>query len=253
VPHGDYNTHVNLKGKIALVTGSAKRVGKVIATALARKGANIAVHYNTSKADAEATAAELRALNIESMSVQAELSRESDVREMMEAVTKRFGRLDLLVNNAAVFFRTPLETVNESEWDRTIDSNLKGPFLCSVHAGRRMLAQPDGGVIVSIADWAGVRPYTGYLPYCISKAGVITMTQGLARSLAPKVRVNAIGPGPILVPTDLPEEEAREIMEKTPLKRHGSPEDIAAAVVFLAESDFVTGVFLPVDGGRLVA
>lgn len=244
---------MNLKGKTALVTGSAKRVGKVIATALARKGANIAVHYNTSKADAETTAAELRGLGVTTMTVQAELSREAEVKAMVDAVATKFGRLDLLVNNAAVFFRTPLESVDEAQWDRTVDSNLKGPFLCSVHAGRRMLAQPEGGVIVSIADWAGVRPYTGYLPYCISKAGVITMTQGLARSLAPNVRVNAIGPGPILVPTDLPEDEAREIMEKTPLKRHGSPDDIAAAVVFLAESDFVTGVFLPVDGGRLVA
>lgn len=245
---------MKLKGKVALVTGAAKRVGKVIATALAARGAHVAVHYNTSKTEAEATAGELRALGVRAMTVQAELSRESDVRMMMDTVAKELGGLDVLVNNAAVFFRTPLDSVTESEWDRTLDSNLKGPFLCSVHAGRRMLAQPEGGVIVSIADWAGVRPYTGYLPYCISKAGIITMTQGLARSLAPKVRVNAIGPGPILVPTDLPPDEAKEIMEKTPMKRHGSPEDIAAAVVFLVEgSDFVTGVFLPVDGGRLVA
>jgi NAD(P)-dependent dehydrogenase (short-subunit alcohol dehydrogenase family) len=244
---------MNLKGKAALVTGSAKRVGKVIATALAKRGANIAVHYNTSAADAEATAKELRALGVEAMTVKAELSSESEVAAMIGAVAAKFGRLDVLVNNAAVFYRTPIESVTEAQWDHTIDSNLKGAFLCSVHAGRRMLAQPEGGVIVSIADWAGLRPYNGYLPYCISKAGVITMTQGLARSLAPKVRVNAIGPGPILVPTDLPEEEAKEIMEKTPLKRHGSPEDIAGAVAFLAESDFVTGVFLPVDGGRLVA
>ncbi len=252
--HGDYNTRVNLTGKTALVTGSAKRVGKVIATALARRGANLAIHYNTSQADAEATAAELRGLGVRAMTVQAELSREADVKRMMERVADEYGRLDVLVNNAAVFYRTPLDSVTEAQWDHTLDSNLKGPFLCSVHAGRRMLAQPEGGVIVSIADWAGVRPYTGYLPYCISKAGVIAMTHGLARSLAPKVRVNAIGPGPILVPTDLPPEEAAEIMEKTPLKRHGSPEDIAAAVVFLVEgSDYVTGVFLPVDGGRLVA
>ena len=243
-----------LKGKVALVTGAAKRVGRVIALALARRGASVAVHYNTSAAEAEKTVGEIKSLGVESMAVKAELTREADVSAMVKTVVGRLGRLDVLVNNAAVFFKTPLDTVTEQEWDRTLGPNLKGPFFCSLHAGRHMLAQPEGGAIVSIADWAGLRPYKDYLPYCISKAGVIAMTQGLARSFAPKVRVNAIGPGPVMVPSDLPEEEALEIMKKTPLKRHGAPEDIAAAVVFLLEgSDFITGAFLPVDGGRLIA
>lgn len=244
---------MNLKGKSALVTGAAKRVGREIALALARRGANLAIHYNASAADAEKTATDVRALGVDAMTVKAELTDEAQVKAMVDAVAARFGRVDALVNNAAVFFKTPLATVTAADWDRTLGPNLKGPWLCAVHAGRRMLDQPEGGAIVSIADWAGLRPYTGYLPYCISKAGVIAMTQGLARTLAPKVRVNAIGPGPILVPTDLPEDEAREIMEKTPLKRHGSPADIAAAVAFLLESDYITGVLLPVDGGRLIA
>ena len=243
-----------LKGKVALVTGAAKRVGRVIALALARRGASVAVHYNTSAAEAERTAGEITSLGVESMTVKAELTREADVAAMIKTVAGRMGRLDVLVNNAAVFFKTPLDTVTEKEWDRTLGPNLKGPFLCSVHAGRQMLTQPEGGAIVSIADWAGLRPYKDYLPYCISKAGVIALTQGLARMLAPKVRVNAVGPGPVMVPSDLPTGEAREIMEKTPLKRHGAPEDIAAAVVFLLEgSDYITGAFLPVDGGRLIA
>lgn len=244
---------MTLKGKAVLVTGAAKRVGREIALALARRGANVAVHYNTSAADAGKTADDLRALGVKAMTVKAELTDERQVKAMTDAVADELGAVDGLVNNAAVFFRTPFDTVTAADWDRTVNPNLKGPFLCAVHAGRWMLAQPEGGAIVSIADWAGLRPYTGYLPYCISKAGVIAMTQGLARTLAPKVRVNAIGPGPILVPNDLPEDEAREIMEKTPLKRHGSPADIAAAVVFLLESDYVTGIFLPVDGGRLIA
>jgi NAD(P)-dependent dehydrogenase (short-subunit alcohol dehydrogenase family) len=237
-----------------LVTGAAKRVGRVIALALAARGARVAVHYRGSKAEAEKTAGEIRALGVDAMTVQAELTREDEVAAMTRAVADRFGSLDVLVNNAAVFFRTPFDTVTADDWDRTVDSNLKAVFLTCVHAGRRMLGQPEGGAIVNIADWAGLRPYTGYLPYCVSKAGVIALTQGLARSLAPKVRVNAIAPGPVLVPSDLPEAEAREIMEKTPMKRHGSPEDVAAAVVFLIEgSDYVTGIVLPVDGGRLIA
>lgn len=243
-----------LKGKAVLVTGAAKRVGRTIALALAGRGARVAVHYRESKAEAEATAAEIGRLGGESMTVRAELTNESEVAAMVEAVAGRFGSLDVLVNNASVFFRTPFESVTADDWDRTIDPNLKAVFLCSVHAGRLMQGQEGGGAIVSIADWAGFRPYTGYLPYCISKAGVIAMTQGLARTLAPTVRVNAVAPGPVLVPSDLPDAEAREILEKTPMKRHGSPEDVAAAVVFLVEgSDYVTGAVLPVDGGRLIA
>lgn len=245
---------MNLKGKTALVTGSAKRVGRVIALALARRGANVAVHYRDSAADAGWTAAEIRRLGVRAEAVQAELSTEGGAAALVARVVELFGGVDVLVNNAAVFFKTPFATVSEADWDRTLAANLKGPFFCAVHAGRRMLEQPEGGAIVSIADWAALRPYTGYLPYCISKAGVIAMTQGLARTLAPKVRVNAVGPGPVMVPADLPPEEAREIMEKTPLRRHGSPEDVAAAVLFLLEgSDYVTGAFLPVDGGRLIA
>ena len=253
-PARPYNRRVNITGKVAIVTGSAKRVGRVIALALAKRGAHVAVHYLSSEAEAKATADEAARMGVRSMTVKADLKSGVEVSRMIESVTANFGRLDILVNNAAVFIKTPLATVSEEQWDHTIDSNLKGTFLCCVQAARIMLEQESGGAIVNIADWAGVRPYRDYIPYCVSKSGVIALTAGLAKTLAPKVRVNAIGPGPVLIPSDLPPDEAREIMEKTPMKRHGSPEDVASAVVFLLEgSDYITGVFLPVDGGRLIA
>jgi len=244
---------MELKGKTVLVTGAAKRVGREIALALARRGANIALHYNTSQAEAEKTAGDIRALGVRVELFQAELAEDSAIESMVSGVLAKFGRLDGLVNNAAVFFKTPFDTLTADDWDRTMSVNLRAVFLCSVHAGRAML-EGDGGVIVSIADWAGERPYRDYVPYCVSKAGVIALTKGLAKTLAPKIRVNCIGPGPVLTPADLSAEEAAEIMARTPMKRHGSPADVAAAVVYLFEgSDFITGTFLPVDGGRMIA
>jgi NAD(P)-dependent dehydrogenase (short-subunit alcohol dehydrogenase family) len=244
---------MELRGKTILVTGAAKRVGREIALALARRGAHIALHYNTSKVEAEKTAGEISALGVRVELFQAELGSDTAIAAMVSAVLEKFGRLDGLVNNAAVFFKTPLDTLTAEDWDRTMSVNLRAVFLCSVHAGRAML-EGGGGAIVSIADWAGERPYRDYVPYCVSKAGVIALTKGLAKTFAPKVRVNCIGPGPVLTPADLSSGEAAEIMEKTPMKRHGSPMDVAAAVVFLFEgSDFITGAFLPVDGGRLIA
>jgi len=244
---------MELKGKTVLVTGAAKRVGREIALALARRGANIALHYNTSGAEAEKTGKEISALGVEVALFKAELTEDSAIEAMISGVMSRFGRLDGLVNNAAVFFRTPFETLAAEDWDRTMAVNLQAVFLCSVHAGRAML-EGDGGAIVSIADWAGERPYRDYIPYCVSKAGVIALTKGLAKTLAPKIRVNCIGPGPVLTPSDLSAEESAEIIERTPMKRHGSPADVAVSVVFLFEgSDFLTGAFLPVDGGRMIA
>ena len=244
---------VELKGKTVLVTGAAKRVGREIALALARRGADIAVHFNTSKAEAEKTAGDIASLGVRSGVFRADLGDDSAIEKMVSGVMGKFGRLDGMVNNAAVFFKTPFDTLTADEWDRTMSVNLRAVFLCCVHGGRAML-EGDGGAIVNIADWAGERPYRDYIPYCVSKAGVISLTKAFARTLAPRVRVNAIGPGPVLVPSDLSPAEAREIMEKTPMKRHGSPQDVANTVVFLFEgSDYLTGAFLPVDGGRLIA
>ena len=243
---------MTLQEKVALVTGSAKRIGRAVANALADRGVHQAVHYRTSKTEAEDAVELFRVLGVEAESFQADLSQVKEVEALAEEVLKRFGRLDILVNNASVFFPSPLGEVTDLQWDVLINTNLKGPFFLAQKVGLAMKAAV-GGTIINIGDWAAERPYTGYLPYCISKAGVVAMTKGLAKALAPEVRVNCINPGPVMLPEDLSEAEKEEVMRKTPLQRTGSPTDIANAVVFLCEgTDFMTGAVITVDGGRTV-
>lgn len=243
---------MTLQEKVALVTGSAKRIGRAVANALADRGVHQAVHYRTSKTEAEDAVRLFRVLGVEAESFQADLSQVKEVEALASEVLKRFGRLDILVNNASVFFPSPLGEVTDLQWDTLINTNLKGPFFLAQKVGLAMKAAV-GGTIINIGDWAAERPYTGYLPYCISKAGVVAMTKGLAKALAPEVRVNCINPGPVMLPEDLSEAEKEEIMRKTPLQRTGSPTDIANAVVFLCEgTDFMTGAVITVDGGRAV-
>lgn len=244
---------MQIKGKRILITGAAKRVGRVIATTLAERGAHIALHYNRSASEAEAAARQIRQMGVEVEIFQADLSRTAEVERMAGAVYSRFGQLDVLVNNASVFFRTPLGSITEEEWNRTLDANLRGPFFLSQFVGTRMLQAGIQGKIISIADWAGERPYRHYLPYCISKAGIIAMTKGLAKTLAPSVAVVAVAPGPILWPDELGAGELEKVLSKTPLKRLGKPEDVAGTVCFLIEgSDYMTGTMIFVDGGRSV-
>lgn len=244
---------MELRGKTALVTGGALRVGRVIALALAERGANVAINYNRSSQAAAETVKEIERLGVRGFAVQCDISRVDQIEKMIQSVVTHFGALDVLVNNAAIYEKTPLEKVTEQDWDSHLDINLKGSFFCAKFAGEQMLKQGHGKII-NFADWAGVRPYADYLPYCISKAGVIAMTRGLAKSLAPNIQVNCIAPGPILLPPDFSEEEKQKVIEATPLKRIGSPKDIAATVVFLVEgSDFITGTMINVDGGRLIA
>ncbi|MCH6566887.1 MAG: SDR family oxidoreductase [Nitrospinae bacterium] len=243
---------MTLQEKVALVTGSAKRIGRAVANALADRGVHQAVHYRTSKTEAEDAVKLFRVLGVEAESFQADLSQVKEVEALASEVLKRFGRLDILVNNASVFFPSPLGEVTDLQWDTLINTNLKGPFFLAQKVGLAMKAAV-GGTIINIGDWSAERPYTGYLPYCISKAGVVAMTKGLAKALAPEVRVNCINPGPVMLPEDLSEAEKEEIMRKTPLQRTGSPTDIANAVVFLCEgTDFMTGAVITVDGGRAV-
>lgn len=243
---------MTLQEKVALVTGSAKRIGRAVANALADRGVHQAVHYRTSKTEAEDAVEMFRILGVEAESFQADLSQVKEVEALASEVLKRFGRLDILVNNASVFFPSPLGEVTDLQWDTLINTNLKGPFFLAQKVGLAMKAAV-GGTIINIGDWAAERPYTGYLPYCISKAGVVAMTKGLAKALAPEVRVNCINPGPVMLPEDLSEAEKEEVMRKTPLQRTGSPTDIANAVVFLCEgTDFMTGAVITVDGGRTV-
>lgn len=243
---------MTLENKVALVTGSAKRIGRVVAEALASRGVHQAVHYLSSKGEALEAVEAFRAMGVEAEAFRADLSQVKEVEALAQGVLERFGRLDILVNSASVFFPSPLGGVSELQWDALLNTNLKGPFFLSQKLGLAMKAA-GGGIIVNIGDWAAERPYAGYLPYCISKAGVVAMTKGLAKSLAPEVRVNCINPGPVMLPDDLSETERMEVLHKTPLKRTGEPRDIANAVLFLCEgTNFMTGAFITIDGGRTV-
>ncbi len=244
---------MELRGKTALVTGGALRVGRTIALKLAERGANVAINFNRSAEAAKQTVADIESLGVRGYAVQADLAQVDQIKQMVDAVINHFGALDVLVNNAAIYEKTPLSTVTEKDWSRHLDINLRGSFFCAKYAGEYMLSRGHGKII-NFADWAGERPYTDYLPYCISKAGVIAMTKGLAKVFAPKIQVNSIAPGPILLPPDFTAEETQKVVDATPLKRIGSPQDIAATVVFLIEgSDFITGTMINVDGGRMIA
>lgn len=243
---------MTLKNRVVLVTGGAKRLGLAVALALARRGASIALSYRSSAREAALAVRAIEAEGVAALAVQADLSRAADVQRLMGRVAKRFGRLDVLVNSAANFERVPFDRLTERHWDAALDTNLKGPFLCALHASRLM--RPRGGKIINVADWAGVRPYRDYLPYCVSKAGVIGLTKALAKELAPRIQVAAIAPGPILPPQEMSRAARVRVARRIPLKRWGRPQDIANTVLFLIEgTDFITGSVVFVDGGSLIA
>jgi NAD(P)-dependent dehydrogenase (short-subunit alcohol dehydrogenase family) len=236
---------VKLKGKTALVTGAAKRVGREIALALARRGANVVVHYNTSGTEARRLVAEIKALGVDALAVKADQTNARQVR----AAVRKAGKIDVLVASAAVFRRTPFAKLTEEDWDFHLNANLKGPYLFALEAGRQMKT----GKMIFFADWAAIRPYRHYLPYLVSKAGIICLTKALAKELAPRIQVNAIAPGPVLLPPDFTEAEKLAVVNATLVKRIGSPQDIVNSVLFLIEgTDFITGHTLVVDGGRLI-
>jgi|SRR5579883_609513 len=242
--------------RVALVTGSGKkRVGAAVADALARRGYAVAVHYRTSAAEAAETVAALRAHGVEAEPFPADLTDEAAVRDMVRAVLGRFDRVDVLVNCAAVWHRKRLEDVTAADVRLHFDINALGTFLCAQQAGLAMVRQPEGGLIVNVGDWAEARPYLGYAAYFPSKGAVTAITRCLAVELAhrnPNVRVNAVLPGPVMLPPDLPADEKRAAVAATLLKREGSPGNVAQAVLSFLDNDFVTGVCLPVDGGRTV-
>lgn len=242
--------------KVALVTGGGRRrVGAVVADALARAGYAVAVHYRTSVAEARETVAALRALGVEAEGFQADLADEAQVREMVRDVLGRFGRIDVLVNSAAIWVRKRLEDVTAADVRAHFDANTLGTFLCCQHVGLAMAARPEGGVIVTLGDWAVERPYLNYAAYFPSKGAIPTLTRLFAVELGtrnPRVRVNCVLPGPVMLPSDLSEAERREVVAATLVKREGSPENVALAVLALVSNDFITGACLPVDGGRTV-
>ncbi len=232
-----------LKGRVILVTGAAKRIGRGIAIRLAREGARVAIHYQTSESEARATAAECGDAPI----FQANLERVNEIESLFEKVEKHFGRIDGLVNNAARFTRIdPLE-ITEADWDAVHSVNLKATFFCCQQAARRMLAR-DGGRIVNISSLGGLRPWAHNAHYCASKAGVIMLTRALAKAFAPSVTVNSVAPG--VIPFGEPDPRITRLVAATPAGRAGTADEIADAVVyFLGASNFITGQVLAVDGG----
>jgi len=243
---------MKLQNKVVWVTGSGRRLGRVIALSLAGRGARIGIHYNASQSEAAEVVYEIERQGGEAFCIQGDITSPSGCQSMADTLLSHFGHLDVLINNAAVFFKTPFLETTEQDWNTTLDTNLKGSFFCAQAAARAM-QKNEGGVIINISDWAAERPYMNYLPYCISKAGVTALTKGLARTLAPKIRVNAIAPGPILLPEEMDAAERETIIRQTPLKKIGDPSDITQAVLFLLEGgDFMTGATLVLDGGRLI-
>ncbi len=242
--------------KVALITGSGKRrIGWHVAQALAERGYALAIHYHSSAAEAQQTIAEFQARGVRALAVQADLTDENVVQAMIGKVLAHFGRLDVLVNCAALWQSKRLEDVIAADVRRQFDTNTLGTFLCSQQAGLAMVRQPEGGNIITIGDWAIERPYLNYAAYFASKGAIPTMTRCLAVELGtrnPAVRVNCILPGPVMLPPDLSQAERNQAIQATLVKREGRPEHIAQAVLFLIDNDFVTGVCLPVDGGRTI-
>ena len=238
----------SLSGKVALVTGAAKRIGRSVALRLAEEGADVIVNYRHSKDAAEEVVAQITAKGRRAAAIQGDVAKRADVGALLAAVDSDFGRLDILVNNAGMFFPAKFEELTEEEWDTILDVNLKSQFLCS-QVATRLLRQSGGGRIINFASLGGLLAWPAYTHYCVSKAGVIMLTRCLARALAPEITVNAIAPGTISFPGDAPE-LAEDFIRRAPLGRTGGPEDIEDAVVFLAKSPFVTGQVIVVDGGR---
>ena len=238
------------ENKLALVTGSGVRVGRAIALALADAGMNVAVHYAHSSREADDTVAEIRKRGRKSESFAAALDRPGEPEKLMDAVAAKMGAPDVLVNSAAIMQRTPLGEVTYEQWDATMNLNLRAPFFLSQAAAKVMRAR--GGVIVNIADLAAFETWSGYIPHSISKAGVVQMTRALAHTLVPQIRVNAIAPGVVLLPEGWPEDSKKNLVETTPLKRLGTPDDVTQALLYLIRADFVTGETIIVDGGRHV-
>ena len=251
-------------GKVALITGG-KRMGAVVATMLAAAGADVALVYNRSRAEADDTVAAVRDLGrppspelrraSKAIAIQADVSSEQDCAHAVEATVAQLGRLDILINMASLYGAKPFDQLSAADWDRQMSVDLRATFLFS-RAAALVMKRVGGGRIINFSDWvvASGRPrYAGYLPYYVAKAGVTALTEALALELAAdQILVNAIAPGPIMPPPDMSEQERASVVQNTPLGRWGGAAEIAKAVMFLVQSDFVTGETIRVDGGRHV-
>jgi NAD(P)-dependent dehydrogenase (short-subunit alcohol dehydrogenase family) len=240
---------MNLKGKTALVTGGAVRVGKAITLALAQAGANVVINYSRSAQEAEATAAEARALGVEALTVMADVSDPDQAARLVAQAGERFGGVDVLVNSASLWAQSPMPTTDVTLWRRIIGIALDGAFYCSNAAAPHMLAKGEGA-IVNIVDLSAWEPWANYGAHSVAKAGLLALTRQLALELAPAVRVNAVAPGPVLPPPDYTEAQNERAAKHTLVGRWGTPQDIAQTVLFLVQSNYITADCIIVDGGE---
>jgi NAD(P)-dependent dehydrogenase (short-subunit alcohol dehydrogenase family) len=241
-----------LAGRVVLVTGGGRRIGRVIALTFARAGAEVAINYHASRADALNTVKEIQALGRRTAAFRADISSAAQVRRMFREFERRFDRLDVLVNNAGLFFPVRWDRLDENHWDRVLGINLKGAFFSAQAAAKLMLAK-RGGHIINISSLGGLQAWPSYIHYCSSKAANIMLTRCLAKALAPRIRVNSIAPGTILFPGEKRTPALRRSIRGTPLKQSGRPEDIAEMALFLStRGDYITGQVFVVDGGQSI-
>lgn len=239
---------MEIEGKVGLVTGGAHRVGRALTLALARAGCDVAIHYHASAEAAAETADAARTLGRRAETFQADLAQPEAATRLANAVAESMGRLDVLVNNASLFESARFREVSVESWDRVMAVNLRAPFL--LLQATAPLLEASNGVAINIADLAGVQVWPAFPHHGVSKAGLIHLTRVAARSLAPDVRVNCIVPGTVLPPEDYTREQIERSIDRTAVKRIGSPDDVVEALLFLVRSDFATGSIVTVDGGR---
>ncbi len=240
---------MDISGKVALITGSSKRIGRETAIELARRGAHVAIHYRSDEAGAKETQRLARENGVQAEVFRAELTDAAAVAALFVDLEKRLGGLDILVNNASVFGHAVFGESTPELWDAQMNSNARAPFFLAQHAAT-LMNRRGHGKIVNLVDVAGEVVWPGYFAYSVSKAALIAINRGLAKALAPAIQVNGVAPGPVLFPEYYTEDQKRLAVERTLLKRAGSARDIVNAVVFLIENDYITGEVIHVDGGR---
>lgn len=240
----------DLSGKIALVTGSAHRVGRAVALELARRGCHLMVHYNGSADKAAETVEEIRALGVRAESFRADMAEPDQIAALFAEIKRVYSRLDILVNSASIFDTGVLIDLSLEDWERSIRVNLTAPFLCTQHAARMMREAGVPGAIVNISDLGGLHGEPSYPQHSVSKAGLLMLTRVAARSLGPDIRVNAVIPGMVLRPPDMDEATWDKLAGRVPLQRDGSAEDVARAIAYLLSEDYLTGTVITVDGGE---
>jgi pteridine reductase len=241
---------IDLTGRVALVTGAGRRVGRAIAVALGAQGMRVAVHYNESVDGARDTASIIEDAGGSAALVCADLTQVTACEQLIDALVLEHGEVHTIVNSAAMMVRTPFGSVSEQQWDDMFALNVRAAFFLVQHAASAL--RVARGNVVNIADLAAFETWTGYVPHGMTKAAVVQMTRALAHTMAPDVRVNAVAPGVVLLPEGFDPEKAEHLRHTTPLRRIGSPEDVAEAVVYLVQAEFVTGEVIRVDGGRHV-